>query len=238
MIDKLLISIRLSKFRGCGEPLDHQGFPSRIMYPVHMPDDQGSAREEAMPDGHNRGARRAEMKVNRFMPGVAIVAIAAILSAGFLVAQSSPPPKAVAPAANLNQLMRALFFPNSNTVFFTQRYDPAEVKRADEPSGSTDPLTGVFGGWEAVENSALTLADSADLLLTPGRKCSNGRDVPIGNADWAQLVNGLRDASMVSYKAALTKDRDKLIMASEVLALSCSNCHNKYRPGNSANRCR
>ena len=40
-----------------------------------------------MPDGHNRGARRAGMKVNRFMPGVAIVAIAAILSAGFLVAQ-------------------------------------------------------------------------------------------------------------------------------------------------------
>ncbi len=182
-----------------------------------------------MQDGHNQQARRAEIKVNRFMPAPVIVAVVAVLCAGFLMAQSSPPPKAIAPAANLNQLMRGLFFPNSNTVFFTQRYDPAEVKRADEPSGSTDPLTGVFGGWEAVENSALTLADSADLLMTPGRKCSNGRYVPVANADWAQLVNGLRDASMVSYKAALTKDRDKLIMASEVLATSCSNCHNKYR---------
>jgi hypothetical protein len=182
-----------------------------------------------MQDGHNRRARRAGVRVNRFLPGPAIAAVAAIFWAGFLMAQSSTPPKAIAPAANLNQLMRALFFPNSNTVFFTQRYDPAEVKRADEPSASTDPLTGVFGGWEAVENSALTLADSADLLLTPGRKCSNGKDVPLGNADWAQLVNGLREASMVSYKAALTKDRDKLIMASEVLANSCSNCHNKYR---------
>jgi len=199
------------------------------MYPDHMYDDQGSAREEAMQDGRNQQARRAGIKVNRFMPGPAIVAVAAVLCAGFLMAQSAPPPKAIAPAANLNQLMRGLFFPNSNTVFFTQRYDPAEVKRADEPSGSTDPLTGVFGGWEAVENSALTLADSADLLMTPGRKCSNGRDVPVGNADWAQLVNGLREASMVSYKASLTKDRDKLIMASEVLATSCSNCHNKYR---------
>src|SRR5579863_8174201 len=174
-----------------------------------------------MQDGHNRRTRRAGLKIYRFM-------LATVLCAGFLTAQSAPP-KATPPGANLNQLMRSLFFPHSNVVFYTQRYDPVDVKRASEPSASTDPLTGVFGGWEAVENSALTMADAADLLTTPGRKCSNGRDVPIGNADWAKLVNGLREASMVSYKAALTKDRDKLIMASEVLALSCQNCHNKYR---------
>jgi len=168
------------------------------------------------------------------------VAIAALLCAGFLFAQASPQtsPPAVAPAANLNQLMRSLFFPHSNVVFFTQRYDPADVKRASEPSASTDPLTGVFGGWEAVEDSALTLADSADLLLTAGRKCSNGRDIPLANADWVQLVNGLREASMVAYKAALTKDRDNMIKASDVLAESCSNCHNKYRPRTSTNTCR
>src|SRR6202166_1445418 len=137
-----------------------------------------------MQDGHNRRAGRAGA-----IPGA--VSVAAVLCAGFLMAQS--PPKATAPAANLNQLMRSLFFPHSNVVFFTQRYDPATVKRADEPSASTDPLTGVFGGWEAVENSALTLADAADLLMTPGRKCSNGRDVPLANADWAKLVDGLRE---------------------------------------------
>jgi hypothetical protein len=185
-----------------------------------------------MQDRHNRWMRRA---------GVTL-AIAIVLCAGFLMAQTAPQPApraaAPPPAANLNQLMRSLFFPHSNVVFFTQRYDPAAVKPASEPSGSTDPLTGVFGGWEAVENSALTLADSADLLMTPGRKCSNGRDVPLENADWAKLVNGLREASMVAYKASLTKDRDKMLDASDVLAQSCSNCHNKYRPGNTANRCR
>jgi len=189
-----------------------------------------------MQDGHHRRARRAGMRIGQIMCALAIVAIAAVLSAGFLMAQSSP--KTTAPAANLNQLMRSLFFPHSNVVFFTQRYDPKDVKSASEPSASTDPLTGVFGGWEAVENSALTLADSADLLMTPGRKCSNGRDVPLTNADWVQMVNGLRDASMFAYKAALTKDRDKMLQASDVLATSCSNCHGKYRPGNVANRCR
>src|SRR5258708_618090 len=126
--------------------------------------------KEGTVHGSNRRARRAAMKIS-----------IAVLCAGFLVAQQAPPssPQPPAPAANLNQLMRSLFFPHSNVVFFTQRYDPAEVKPAVEPSGSTDPLTGVFGGWEAVENSALTLADAADLLMTPGRKCANGRDVPL-----------------------------------------------------------
>ena len=167
---------------------------------------------------------------------VRCVAIAAVVLVGSMLAQSPPPP--TPPVANLNQLMRSLFFPHSNVVFFTQRYDPAAVKWAPEPSASTDPLTGVFGGWEAVENSALTLADAADLLMTPGRKCSNGRDVPLANADWAQMVKVLREASMVAYKAALTKDRDKMLEASDTLAASCSNCHGKYRPGNVANRCR
>ena len=177
--------------------------------------------------------------MKRFVSGRAMYAIVCVLSGGLLMAQAPTPAAPAAPAApvaTLNQLMRALFFPHSNVVFFTQRYDPATVKRADEPSASTDPLTGVFGGWEAVENSALTLADSADLLMTPGRKCSNGLDVPLTKPDWAQLVNGLREAGMVSYKAALTKDRDKMIEASDVLATSCSNCHNKYRLGR--NRCK
>jgi len=181
-----------------------------------------------MLDGHNGRMRSVGM------------VITTVLCAGFLLGQTSPPatPAATAPAANLNQLMRSLFFPHSNVIFFTQRYDPAAVKSASEPSASTDPLTGVFGGWEAVENSALTLADAADLLMTPGRKCSNGRDVPLANADWAQMVKVVREASMVAYRAALTKNQDKMLEASEVLAASCANCHNKYRPGNAANRCR
>lgn len=183
-----------------------------------------------MQDGSNGRMRSAGIGVSM------TAAVAAVICAGCLMAQSAP--KAGAPAANLNQLMRALFFPNSNVIFFTQVHNPAEVKRAAEPSTSTDPLTGVFGGWGAVEDSALTLADAADLLMTPGRKCSNGRDVPLANADWPTLVNGLREASMVAYKAALTKDQDKMLEASEVLAASCANCHNKYRLGATANRCR
>ena len=185
-----------------------------------------------MQDGGNRRARRAAMKINRFMTTLVVVTIAAVLFAGFLMAQS--PQRTTPPAANLNQLMQGLFFPHSNVVFSTQRQDPASVQRAAEPSGATDPLTGVFGGWDAVENSALTLIEGADLLMTPGRLCSNGREVPLQAPDWAKLVDQLREAGKVAYQAARSKNIDKMFEASDVLNAACADCHNKYRR---VNRC-
>ena len=123
------------------------------------------------------------MKIDRFVTGMLSAAIGVAVFAGFLTAQSTPR-AATAPAANLNQLMRGLFFPHSNVIFAGQAQNPADVKWAQIPSASSDPLTGVFGNWEAVENSSLILIEAADLLMTPGRKCSNGRDVPIGDAEW------------------------------------------------------
>jgi cytochrome c556 len=156
-----------------------------------------------------------------------IAAAAVVLVTGFLLAQA--PQAAPKPAADLNQLMRALFFPHSNVVFATQRQDPAEIKRAPEPSAATDPLTGVFGGWDAVENSALLLIDGADLLMTPGRTCSNGKSVPLGAPDWVKLVDDVRAAGKVAYEAARSKNIDRMFEASEVLNTACANCHNKYR---------
>ncbi len=154
-----------------------------------------------------------------------VLAVTTFLFAGFLLAQSTPK----APAADLNQLMRGLFFPHSNVVFDTQRHNPAEIKPAPEPSASPDPLTGIFGGWTAVENSALLLIDGSDLLMTPGRTCSNGKPVPIQNADWIKMVDDLRAAGKVAYEAAKAKNIDKMFDASDVLNVACANCHNKYR---------
>jgi hypothetical protein len=158
--------------------------------------------------------------------------LVAFLFAGILLAQS--PEKPAPPAANLNQLMQGLFFPHSNVVFATQRVNPAELKHAPEPSAATDPLTGIFGGWDAVENSALLLIDASDLLMTPGRVCSNGKEMPVKNPDWVRYVDQLRAAGKVAYEAAKTKNIDRMFDASDVLNVACSNCHNRYRR---ANRC-
>ena len=131
--------------------------------------------------------------------------------------------------ASLLQVMRGIIYPASNVVFAAQGTDPATVKPAQDPSTATDPLMSTYGGWEAVQNAALALSESASLLTIPGRRCGNGRPVPMQNPDWAKFVQGLRDAGMVAYKAAQSKDQDKMLDAADAVVTACSNCHDKYR---------
>jgi hypothetical protein len=143
--------------------------------------------------------------------------------------------------ADLNQLMRGVLYPAANVVFSAQADNPAEVKLVpgNDPSMSTDPLTSTFGGWLAVENAALALAESANLLTIPGRSCSNGVPVPTKDPAWAMFVQELRDASMKSYKAAQAKDQNKMIDLAETLSATCAGCHRKWRDRRTPdNRCK
>jgi hypothetical protein len=153
--------------------------------------------------------------------------------------QSQAPESPVPAPANLTQLMRGTFYPSANVVFWAQDDDPDKVPHAKDPSMATDLLTSSFGKWQAVENSALAIAELATLLNVPGRKCSNGLDVPVKNADWAKFVQELRDAGMAAYAAAQTKNQDKMIEAAGVMTTACAHCHNKYREKrNPADRCK
>jgi len=144
--------------------------------------------------------------------------------------------------ADLNQLMRGVLYPAANVVFSAQADNPAEVQklaRDRDPSMSTDPLTNTFGGWVAVENAALALAESANLLSIPERRCSNGVPVPTKDPAWAVFVQQVRDASMKSYSAAKAKSQDQIIELSETLSASCSGCHRKWRDRRTPeNRCK
>ena len=131
--------------------------------------------------------------------------------------------------ANLLQVMRGILFPNSNVIFSAQTQDPAGVKKDADATASVNPLAGMYGGWEAIENSGLAIAESANLLTLPGRVCSNGKPVPVGNADWQQFVSGLRDAGMAAYKAGQSKNMDKVVEAADTVTTACMNCHDVYR---------
>ena len=158
-----------------------------------------------------------------------------------LMAQTPSTNAAQEVRADLNQLMRGVLYPAANVVFFPQADDPGDVKPVPghDPTMSTDPLTSTFGGWQAVENAALALTESANLLLIPGRVCSNGTPVPMTDPAWATFVQQLRDAGMKAYKAAQAKDQDKMIDLSETLSAACAGCHRKWRDRKTpANRCK
>ena len=159
-----------------------------------------------------------------------------------LMAQTPSPGAAQQVHADLNQLMRGVLYPAANVVFSAQADNPDDVVKRNfnnDPTMSTDPLTGTFGGWVAVENAALALAESANLLMIPERRCSNGVPVPTKDPAWATFVQQVRDASMKSYSAAQAKDQGKIIELSETLSQSCSGCHRKWRDRRAAaNRCK
>jgi hypothetical protein len=148
-----------------------------------------------------------------------------------------PAPK---PPADLRQLMRGIFFPAANVVFAGQQ-DPEALPRPEDPSVSPNPLTSTYGGWQAVQNASLALAEASSLLVLPGRMCSSGHPAPMQRADWQKYVRQLRSAALVSYKAAQTKNIDAMLDASDTLTQACSACHEVYRDkdkkGGDKNRC-
>jgi hypothetical protein len=167
-----------------------------------------------------------------------VIALTAVLCAAIVSAQA-PAVRgrgAVASAAraqqvhaNLLQVMRAILFPNSNVIFSAQTQDPGSVKKDADGTSSVNPLAGMYGGWQAIENSGLAIAESANLLTIPGRVCSNGKPAPVQNADWQQFVRGLRDAGMAAYKAGQSKNMDMVVEAADTMTTACMNCHDVYR---------
>jgi hypothetical protein len=142
--------------------------------------------------------------------------------------------------ASLNQLMQGVIYPAANVVFLPQYENPAALDRppSPQPAMATDPLVSVFGGWQAIENASLALTESANLLLVPGRVCSNGVAAPIADPTWSRFVKELREAGLQAYAAAKTKDQDKMIEVSETVNDACVHCHRKWRPQVDANRCK
>jgi cytochrome c556 len=170
---------------------------------------------------------------------VRTLSVMLVASVALLTAQTSSTNAPQEVHANLNQLMRGVLYPAANVVFSAQSENPADAKQALDPGMATDPLASTFGGWQAVENAALALAESGNLLLVPGRVCSNGVPVPLSDPAWATFVQEVRDAGMKAYKAAQAKDQDKVSELSETLSASCAHCHRKWRDRKApANRCK
>ncbi len=176
------------------------------------------------------------MRMNR----VILALIAWIGTSGSVGVSQTPPPKTPPPArpaavasrpeiyANLAQLMRGTLYPASNIIFAAQGDNPADVPMAQDPSVAVNLLASSYGKWQAVENSSLAIFEVANLLTIPGRKCSNGRLAPINNRIRPNLLR-FRDAAMVAYKAAQSKNQDNILMAADTLTTACANCHNVYR---------
>jgi len=143
---------------------------------------------------------------------------------------ATPAIPAPQPYSTLAQMMRGIPFPASNIIFDTQSEDPgAEKKPTESTRGATATFASVYGGWQAVENNALAIAETANLLMIPGRMCENGRPVPLDREDFRTFAAGLADAGKAAYKAAQSKNLDAMVEVSGTVSDACAACHEVYR---------
>jgi mono/diheme cytochrome c family protein len=161
----------------------------------------------------------------------------------FPTVQSSKGPQ---PEGNLAELMRAIAFPNSNILFNLQIKDPSNEPPKKEPAAAPFDYVAwgntVYTGWLAIDQAAVALVETAPLLLTPGRRCQNGRLAPVDRADWKQYVAELVDVGKLARKASQARNHEAFVEISEKLNDACANCHKVYRDkggteGSGANRC-
>ncbi len=156
------------------------------------------------------------------------------------------------PAGNMAQLMRGVLFPSANMIFNVQRYDPATPPKVNAQSKDAgfswvDWGAGVYTGWEIVDYAAVALGETAPLMLQPGRRCENGKPVPVNDPEWIKFSTELYETSKAVYAAAQTRSQEKVSDITEQLADMCLHCHQVYRdkrvgrtpddPQNRAARC-
>lgn len=138
------------------------------------------------------------------------------------------------PAGNLSQLMRGIMFPNSNILFTVQTHDPGEKKKAGDATfngGFNWAMWGndLYSGWDIVDYAAIALAESAPLMLTPGRRCENGQPVPVSDPDWIRFTKEMAEVGKAAYRASQTRNQEKVSDITSDIADACLHCHQVFR---------
>jgi cytochrome c553 len=178
-----------------------------------------------------------------------------IQQAGKATTASTTGPQPDFPATgNLSQLMRGVMFPNSNIIFTVQTHDPGEKKKAGNDATANGGFNwamwgnDLYSGWEIVDYAAIALAESAPLMLTPGRRCENGKPVPVNDPDWITFTKEMAEVGRTVYRASQTRNQEKVSDLSGDVADACLHCHQVFRdnarrgrtiadPSNNSTRC-
>jgi hypothetical protein len=192
------------------------------------------------------------LQAGKFPAGQAELSDAMLAQITFPTARTSPAPAATSagalilpPEGNLAEVMRAIAFPNANIIFNLQLKDPGTQPKREPAASPFDYVewgSTVYPGWLAVDQAAVAITESAPLFMTPGRRCQNGKLVPVDRADWKQYVVALAEVGRIAHRASQARNYDAFGDISEKLNDACANCHKVYRDkggteGSGAARC-
>jgi hypothetical protein len=145
------------------------------------------------------------------------------------------------PVGTVKDVMKGIVDPNAMAVWDA-------VSAESTPTGVVEKAPKTDAEWAVVEHNALTLAEAANLLLTPGRAMSrpeeaNSKSQPDApeltpvqiekkiadnRAEWVKHAKDLQDKAVKAMAAAKAHDKDGLLNVGEEIDGACESCHVVY----------
>jgi hypothetical protein len=105
----------------------------------------------------------------------------------------------------MSELMVKIIYPASDAIFYITTREPKTEAE-----------------WVELQGKALAVAESANLLMMPGRARDQDR--------WMDDAKLMLDAGRAAFRAAKAKDVAALDALNDQLYTSCTSCHQHYRP--------
>jgi hypothetical protein len=109
------------------------------------------------------------------------------------------------PASTMSELMVKIIYPASDAIFYITTREPKSEAE-----------------WVELQGKALAVAESANLLMMPGRARDQDR--------WMRDARLMLEAGRAAFRAAKAKDLAALDALNDQLYTSCTSCHQHYRP--------
>ena len=163
------------------------------------------------------------------MRAMSFFVAAALLGCATMAEEPTTTAEEPQPVGNLAELMRAINFPNSNILFDVQSADPEAIGEKQDGTSVSATFSGIYKGWQMVEQAAIALAEVETLVLMPGRLCENGKPVPSDQEDFQEWARALTAAGKETLEAARKKDREAVSDLTNSVVDACDLCHTKYR---------
>jgi hypothetical protein len=147
--------------------------------------------------------------------GLAVCAVTTAAAAGCRQATPPPPPAPLAPVVDIKRLMSGMVDPSADIVWQSVA---VTIDRAGEHH--TRPATN--DEWLVVQNHAMIVAESANLLMIAPRAKDDG--------EWMRMSRAMREAAGKAYEASLKQDPEALLTIGGEIYDACAACHKKYLP--------
>ena len=155
---------------------------------------------------------------------------------------AQPPAAEASPIGTVKDVMKGIVDPNAMAIWDAVGAESTKDGGVVEKAPKTD------AEWAVVEHNALTLAEAANLLFTPGRPLSRAgeansksqpdapeltpaqieKKIADNRAEWVKHAKDLQATAVKAMAAAQAHDKDALLNVGEEIDRACESCHVVY----------